>query len=69
MLEIRGEQWGFCKILGLRLKMTKIQFGPSISENYSLVPELWKNYKLVPEAYSEILNRIAYELWTDLLYR
>ena len=49
--------------------MTKIQFGPLISENYSLVPELWKNYKLVPEAYSEILNRIAYELWTELLYR
>jgi len=22
--------------------MTKIQFGPSICENYSLVPELWK---------------------------
>jgi hypothetical protein len=30
------------KILGLRLKMMKIQFGPSICENYSLVPKLWK---------------------------
>ena len=26
---------------GLRLKMTKIHFGP-FGENYSLVPELWK---------------------------
>jgi hypothetical protein len=38
------------KILGLRLKMTKIQFGPSICENYSLVLKLWENYRLVPVA-------------------
>jgi hypothetical protein len=50
------------KILHLRLKMMKIQFGPSILENYSLVPKLWKIYRLVPGAYSEILNRIKYEL-------
>jgi len=56
------------KILGLRLKMTKIQFGPSILENYSLVPKLWKIYRLVPGAYSEILNRIKYELWAEFLY-
>jgi len=49
--------------------MTKIQFGPLICENYGLVPKLWKNYKLVPGAYSEILNRITYELWAELLYR
>jgi len=56
------------KIMGLRLKMTKIQFGPSILENYSLVPTLWKIYRLVPGAYSEILNRIKYELWAEFLY-
>jgi hypothetical protein len=56
------------KILGLRLKMMKIQFGPSILENYSLVPKLWKIYRLVPGAYSEILNRIKYELWAEFLY-
>jgi hypothetical protein len=49
--------------------MTKIQFGPSILENYSLVPKLWKICRMVPGAYSEILNRITYELWTELLYR
>jgi len=56
------------KILGLRLNMMKIQFGPSILENYSLVPKLWKIYRLVPGAYSEILNRIKYELWAEFLY-
>ena len=30
------------EILGLRLKMMKFRFGPSIYENYSLVPKLWK---------------------------
>jgi hypothetical protein len=49
--------------------MMKIQFGPSILENYSLVPKLWKICRLVPGAYSENLNRITYELWTELLYR
>jgi hypothetical protein len=48
--------------------MTKIQFGPSFLENYSLVPKLWKIYRLVPGAYSEILNRIKYELWAEFLY-
>jgi len=48
--------------------MMKIQFGPSILENYSLVPKLWKIYRLVPGAYSEILNRIKYELWAEFLY-
>jgi hypothetical protein len=48
--------------------MTKIQFGPSILENYSLVHKLWKIYRLVPGAYSEILNRIKYELWAEFLY-
>jgi hypothetical protein len=48
--------------------MTKIQFGPSILENYSLIPKLWKIYRLVPGAYSEILNRIKYELWAEFLY-
>jgi len=48
--------------------MMKIQFGPSILENYSLVPKLWKIYILVPGAYSEILNRIKYELWAEFLY-
>jgi hypothetical protein len=30
--------------------MMKIQFGPSICENYSLIPELWKitNWSLKP---------------------
>jgi len=46
------------KILGLRLKMIKIQFGPSICENYSLVPKLWKKYILVPEHNPR--------LWTEL---
>jgi len=49
--------------------MMKIQFGPSILENYGLVPKLWKICRLVPGACSEILNRITYELWTELLYR
>jgi hypothetical protein len=49
--------------------MTKFQFGPSILENYSLVPKLWKIYRLVPGAYSEILNRIKDYLWAELLYR
>jgi len=48
--------------------MMKIQFGPSIYGNYSLVPKLWKNYRLVPGAYSEILNRIKDELWAEFLY-
>jgi len=48
--------------------MTKIQFGPLILENYSLVPKLWKSYKLVPGAYSEILNRIIYELRAEFQY-
>ena len=41
------------------LNFRKLQFSPRTLENY----------KLVPEAYSEILNRITYELWTELLYR
>jgi len=49
--------------------MTKFRFGPLILENYSLVPKLWKIYRLVPGAYSENLNRITCELWTELLYR
>jgi len=53
---------------GWRLKMTKIQFGPSIYGNYSLVPKLWKIYRLVPGAYSEILNRIKDELWAEFQY-
>jgi len=48
--------------------MMKIQFGPSICGNYSLVPKLWKIYRLVPRAYSEILNRIKDELWAEFLY-
>jgi len=48
--------------------MMKIQFSPSICENYSLVPKLWKIYRLVPGAYSDILNRIKYELWAEFLY-
>jgi len=48
--------------------MMKIQFGPSILENYSLVPKLWKNSRMVPGAYSQILNRIQYELWAEFLY-
>jgi len=48
--------------------MTKFRFGPSICENFSLVLKLWKNYRLVPGAYSEILNRIKYELWVEFLY-
>ena len=62
VLEIWREQRVSVKILGWRLKMKKIQFGPSICENYSLVPQTLENYKLVPGAYSEILNRITYEL-------
>jgi hypothetical protein len=54
--------------MGWRLKMMKIQFGPSILENYSLVPKLWKIYRLVLGAYSEILDRMKYELWAELLY-
>ena len=49
--------------------MMKIQFGPLICGNYSLVPKLWKIYRLVPRTYSEILNRIKDELWAELLYR
>jgi hypothetical protein len=45
--ESGGDLW---KNLGLRLKMMKFQFGLSIYENYSLVPELWKDYKMVPGA-------------------
>jgi len=56
------------EILGLRLKMMKFQFGPSIYENYGLVPKLWKNYRLVPRAYSEILDRIKDELWAEFKY-
>jgi len=48
--------------------MIKFRFGPSICENYSLVPKLWKIYRLVPGAYSEILNRIKDELWADFQY-
>jgi len=48
--------------------MTKFRFGPSICENSSLVPKLWKSYRLVPGAYSEILNRIKYELWAEFEY-
>jgi hypothetical protein len=48
--------------------MMKIQFGPSICGNYSLVPKLWKIYRLVPGACSEILNRIKDELWEEFLY-
>jgi len=48
--------------------MMKIQFGPSICGNYSLVPKLWKIYRLVPRTYSEILNRIKDELWAEFLY-
>jgi hypothetical protein len=49
-LKIRGEQYVSVKILDWRLKMMKIQFGPLICENYSLVPELWKitNWSLEP---------------------
>ena len=46
----------------------KFQFGPSIYENYSLVPKLWKHYRLVPGAYSEILDRIKDELWAEFQY-
>jgi hypothetical protein len=46
----------------------KIQVGPSICGNYSLVPKLWKIYRLVPGTYSEILNRIKDELWAEFLY-
>jgi hypothetical protein len=49
--------------------MMKTQFSPSILENYSLVPKLWKIFRLAPGAYSEILDRMKYELWTELLYR
>jgi len=49
--------------------MTKFRFGPSILENYSLVPKLWKICRLVPGAYSDNLNRITYELWAELLYK
>ena len=48
--------------------MKKIQFGPSICGNYSLVPKVWKIYRLVPGAYSEILNRIIYELRAEFKY-
>jgi len=48
--------------------MTKFWFGPSIYENYSLVPKLWKIYRLIPGVYSEILNRIKDELWAEFLY-
>jgi hypothetical protein len=48
--------------------MMKFRFGPSICENYSLVPKLWKNYRLVPEAYSEILDRIKDELWAEFQF-
>ena len=48
--------------------MTKFWFGPSILENYSLVPKLWKIYRLVLGAYSEILDRMKNELWAELLY-
>jgi hypothetical protein len=40
------------------LNLRKLQFNPRTLENY----------KLVPEAYSEILDRIKYELWAELLY-
>ena len=40
------------------LNLQKLQFSPQTLENY----------KLVPGAYSEILNRITYELWAELLY-
>jgi hypothetical protein len=56
------------EILGLRLKMMKFQFGPSICENYGLGPKLWKNYRLVPRAYSEILDRIKDEFWAEFQY-
>jgi hypothetical protein len=49
--------------------MTKFRFGPSILENYSLVPKLWKICRMVPGAYSKILDRMKYELWAELLYR
>ena len=52
---------------GLRLKMTKIHFGP-FGENFNLVPELWKNYSLVPGVKLEILDRIEDELWTKFQY-
>jgi len=32
-----GDLW---KNLGLKLKIIKFQFGPSICENYNLIPEL-----------------------------
>jgi len=48
--------------------MIKIQFGPSICGNYSLVPKLWKIFILIPGAYSEILNRIKDKLWAEFLY-
>ena len=48
--------------------MMKFQFGPSIYENYGLVPKLWKNYRLVSRAYSEILDRIKDELWAEFKY-
>jgi hypothetical protein len=39
-------------------QFVKLQFSPQTLENY----------KLVPGAYSEILNRIKYELWAELQY-
>jgi hypothetical protein len=48
--------------------MMKFRFGPSICENYNLVPKLWKNYRLVPRAYFEILDRIKDELWAEFHY-
>jgi hypothetical protein len=48
--------------------MTKFWFGPLILKSYSSVPKLWKIYRLVPGAYSEILDRMKYELWAELLY-
>ena len=46
------------KNLGLRLKMMKVQFGPSIFENFSLVPKLWQNYRLV--------HGLNPRFWTEL---
>ena len=46
----------------------KIQFGPSIYENYNLVPKLWKITNWSLEHIPNFLTRITYELWAELLY-
>jgi len=69
VLGIWREQYVSVKNSGLEVEDGKISIWSLNFGKLQFSPQTLENYRLVPGTYSEILNRITYELWTELLYR